>query len=159
VTAPPENAQTQNVQSRNEQAKNAQAQNEQTQHAQALNAQVQRTIKREQELVKAMIAIYCKGMHGKLRYDGAARQSRGGKDTLCDECQQLLSYASKRLERCPQLPNKPFCSDCSIHCYARNEREQIKAVMRYAGPRMLFSHPIIAIHHLLSRLRSKKVTH
>lgn len=32
-------------------------------------------------------------------------------------------------------------------------REQIKAVMRYAGPRMLLHHPILALFHMLDGLR------
>jgi hypothetical protein len=32
-------------------------------------------------------------------------------------------------------------------------RARIRAVMRYAGPRMLFRHPVLAFFHLLDRRR------
>jgi hypothetical protein len=28
-------------------------------------------------------------------------------------------------------------------------REKVKKVMRYSGPRMLWHHPILAVHHLI----------
>jgi hypothetical protein len=41
------------------------------------------------------------------------------------------------------------CEACPIHCYAKAEREQMREVMRYSGPRMLLRHPVLAIRHLL----------
>jgi hypothetical protein len=32
-------------------------------------------------------------------------------------------------------------------------RERVRAVMRYAGPRMLLRHPILAVLHLLDGMR------
>ncbi len=39
-------------------------------------------------------------------------------------------------------------------------RERVRVVMRYAGPRMLFRHPILAVRHLLDERRplSEKAT-
>jgi len=34
-------------------------------------------------------------------------------------------------------------------------KEQVKAVMRYAGPRVLFHHPILALLHMLDGLRER----
>jgi hypothetical protein len=67
----------------------------------------------------------------------------------CDECRSLGEYADTRLEKCPYGDEKPTCVNCPIHCYARAEREQMKEVMRYSGPRMLLKHPILAIRHML----------
>ena len=39
--------------------------------------------------------------------------------------------------------------NCPTHCYAPKEREQIRRIMRWAGPRMFFYSPINAIRHLL----------
>jgi hypothetical protein len=33
-------------------------------------------------------------------------------------------------------------------------RERIRQVMRYAGPRMLFNHPILSVFHLIHRVKS-----
>jgi hypothetical protein len=34
-------------------------------------------------------------------------------------------------------------------------REKIKEVMRYAGPRLIYRHPILAIRHLLDGLKRR----
>mgnify|MGYP001026751939 FL=1 len=101
-------------------------------------------MKREKEAqtVACMIEIYCRGHHGK------------GKQ-LCPECKELLDYANYRLSKCPHGDNKPFCSNCKIHCYKPDMKEKIRLVMRYSGPRMIFHHPIIAVRHLIQMRREK----
>lgn len=87
-----------------------------------------------------MIACYCRGCH----------HTTG---VLCAECQSLLDYAAIRLERCPFGETKPTCAQCPIHCYQPHVRERIKAVMRYAGPRMFWRHPILSVRHFLDAHR------
>jgi hypothetical protein len=53
------------------------------------------------------------------------------------------------LETCRYGPLKGSCKQCTVHCYAPAQREKIRAVMRYAGPRMLLYHPLEALRHLL----------
>lgn len=72
---------------------------------------------------------------------------------MCAECEALLDYAGLRLSRCRFGAEKPTCGNCPVHCYQRNRREQIKAVMRYAGPRMLWRHPLLALRHCLDGFR------
>lgn len=69
---------------------------------------------------------------------------------LCSECGALLDYAITRSEHCPFMETKTFCSNCQVHCYRPDRREQIRQVMRFAGPRMMFHHPVAAIHHLVA---------
>lgn len=97
--------------------------------------QVEAKRQREREVVMQMIGVYCRGNHGAAR--GA----------LCEECASLADYAAKRIERCPRMATKTFCSQCPVHCYAAKRRQAIKDVMRYAGPRMLLHHPLMTIHH------------
>ncbi|MGL9720960.1 nitrous oxide-stimulated promoter family protein [Symbiopectobacterium sp.] len=66
-----------------------------------------------------------------------------------DRYQQLSAYATNRLERCQFGEEKPACKHCPIHCYQPAKREQIRAIMRWSGPRMLLHHPILAIRHLI----------
>lgn len=87
-----------------------------------------------------MTRINCRDHH-----DGAGR--------LCEDCETLLDYAHRRLGVCPFGAGKPACNHCEVHCYSRKMREQVKAVMRYAGPRMLLRHPILGLGHLLDKLR------
>lgn len=88
-----------------------------------------------------MIHLYCRGHHNPEA--GA----------LCADCRTLLDYALQRLEKCPFQGNKPTCAKCPIHCYRPAERKRIRAVMRYAGPRILLYRPGLAIYHLLDGLR------
>jgi hypothetical protein len=83
-----------------------------------------------------MLGIHCRGNHGK-RAD------------LCGDCSRLREYALKRLETCPYGEDKPACSHCPVHCYKADMREGIREAMRYAGPRMLARHPILALLHML----------
>ncbi|MBC7186055.1 MAG: nitrous oxide-stimulated promoter family protein [Calditrichaeota bacterium] len=96
---------------------------------------------REERTVAVMVRTYCAGVHG----------SRVG---LCAECTELLAYARQRVARCPFGANKPTCAKCVVHCFRKDMRARIRAVMRYAGPRMLFRHPVLAFFHLLDRRRS-----
>lgn len=85
-----------------------------------------------------MVKIYCHAHH-----------QRPTKSQLCPECANFIAYANEKLDRCPYGQNKPTCNKCPIHCYKNEQRQQAKTIMLYAGPRMLFMHPILAIKHLL----------
>jgi len=64
-----------------------------------------------------------------------------------------LRYADGRLEKCPYGTDKPTCARCPIHCYKREQREQARTVMKYAGPRMPGRHPWLSLAHLLDKAR------
>lgn len=64
---------------------------------------------------------------------------------------EITSYAIKRIQHCPVMKDKTFCSKCTIHCYDAIHRQQIKTIMRYSGPRMMFYHPILAIKHMATK--------
>jgi len=101
-------------------------------------------LKRERHTIQVMIELYCHHHH----------QSPGA---LCSECQELLSYAERRIERCPFQANKPTCAKCSVHCYKSDKRQQVRHVMRYAGPRMMLRHPILALWHLFDEMVAPKL--
>lgn len=65
----------------------------------------------------------------------------------------LYEYAVKRLDKCVFGEDKPACKQCPIHCYQPVKREEMKQIMRWAGPRMLWNHPILAILHLIDDKR------
>lgn len=83
-----------------------------------------------------MVRIYCRDLH-------AARPG------LCGQCQVLMDYATRRLDRCVFGEEKPTCANCKVHCYNAKMRERIRTCMRYAGPRMLWRHPVLAIVHMI----------
>jgi predicted amidophosphoribosyltransferase len=96
---------------------------------------------REYRTVEVMVHMYCRGVHGS--------------DVLCADCAELLDYARERLAQCPFQAGKTTCAKCPVHCYRPAMRERMRAVMRYAGPRMLFRHPIMTLLHLLDGLRKE----
>jgi hypothetical protein len=98
---------------------------------------------RERIIVHAMIRMYCRGVHG-------------SRDTLCPVCSSISDYASGRLKRCVYGHNKPVCKDCPVHCYSAAMRERIRVIMRRAGPRMIFRHPVYAILHLIDSRTAAK---
>ena len=59
------------------------------------------------------------------------------------------------IEKRPFMETKTFCSQCKVHCYKKDKREQIRKVMRFSGPRMLVYHPIMAIRHLYYQITDK----
>lgn len=95
----------------------------------------ERRIAREWTTIQTMIRLYCRDFHG-------------GRRLLCAECDELLTYAEQRLAKCPFSEEKPTCVSCPVHCYEVEMRELVQVVMRYAGPRMLLRHPILALLHL-----------
>ena len=98
---------------------------------------------REKKIVSQMIALYCKKKHG-------------GKKGLCTECEELMQYARLRSDKCPFMETKTFCSNCKVHCYKPDMREKIREVMRYSGPRMIFTHPITAVRHVIESKKEKR---
>lgn len=102
-----------------------------------------RFVRRERELktIEAMIRLYCRGQ---------AHPARSG---LCETCGALLHYARRRLERCVFGDVKPTCANCVVHCYSKDRRAQVRAVMRWAGPRMMLHHPLLAILHMIDGRR------
>jgi predicted amidophosphoribosyltransferase len=98
----------------------------------------------EKKTVETMINIYCLNHHGTH-------------DKLCPECRALLDYSRKRLDRCPFQKNKTTCANCRIHCYKPDMGEKIKDVMRYTGPRMIHSHPVLAFFHFINGFKNPPV--
>lgn len=87
----------------------------------------------EKDVVLKMIDIYYK------------------KNGTPEEKEELKAYAMKRLTHCKFGNDKSFCAHCKIHCYAPKYKEQIKKVMKYSGPRIVFKHPIMVIRHMIKK--------
>jgi hypothetical protein len=103
-----------------------------------------RRIARERETVRVMVEMYCTHHHGE--------------EGLCQECSALADYADRKLDLCPYGPEKPTCTNCPIHCYREEPRERMRQVMRFAGPRMVKTHPILAVMHIFDGKREAPPT-
>jgi len=101
-------------------------------------------IERELRTITVMVGIYCDAHHE--REDA----------TLCAECREFLNYAGRRLDKCPYGLGKPTCANCPIHCYKPARKARAREIMRFAGPRMMRRHPLLAIAHLLDGSRKAR---
>ena len=77
-------------------------------------------IEREKMTIQRMIALY----------------QRRSPEAQADDAhyQALNAYADKRLDKCVFGENKPACKQCPVHCYQPAKREEMKQIMRWAGP-------------------------
>ena len=94
-------------------------------------------IEREKKTVQKMTGIYCR-----LNHDA---------DGLCADCSGILDYAHDKLDNCPYGIEKPACDNCPIHCYRKDEKEKIREIMRFSGPKMLLRHPYLAAMHFVDK--------
>lgn len=97
-------------------------------------------LEKEKKTIESMIHLYCKEHH---KPDGE----------ICAPCNELLQYAFLRLDKCPYGVEKPACSKCETHCYKPHMRDEVRKVMRWAGPRMLLHHPVLAVDHLIKTVK------
>jgi hypothetical protein len=91
---------------------------------------------REVITVEKMINLYCKKKHKT-------------QNTRCGDCEKLYNYSRVRIGDCRYGDNKPACSNCRIHCFKPEMREEIIKVMRYSGPKMITKYPILALYHFI----------
>lgn len=96
----------------------------------------------DKKVLRIMLELYCGDNH----------RCGGG---LCGDCQELLDYASKRVDHCPLGTEKVTCAKCAIHCYDKPHKEAVRRAMRYSGPRLMLHHPIIALRHLFKEVLHK----
>ena len=101
-----------------------------------------RRIRREKKTIGTMIGMYCRSRHGRSVES-------------CEACRSLLSYAELKIDKCFFHDSKPACNECRVHCYSRETREEIRAVMRFSGPRMMLFHPVLGGLHIVDRLRHR----
>ena len=94
-------------------------------------------IEKEKDIVKFMIQYYCIKNHDKKE--------------ICMSCIDLIKYAHEKLSICPFGEKKTSCLKCKIHCYSKEKREEIRKVMSYVGPRMIYLMPIQYVKHIFNR--------
>jgi hypothetical protein len=97
-------------------------------------------LQRERKTIAAMFQIYC-------------RQHHAGGGILCAACQADLDYCLHRIDKCPYGEAKPACKNCVTHCYSSKMQERVKQIMRFAGPKMIWRHPLLAMWHMLAARR------
>lgn len=91
-------------------------------------------IETEKAMLRRMVRLYCR--------------HRLGLPAASPAYEALADYAAQRLERCRWGEGKPACKVCPVHCYAPRQREEIRKIMRWVGPRMFLWAPAAAFRHL-----------
>ncbi len=102
---------------------------------------------REMRTISQMVSLYCAANHEK---DKRIYQAHC-KEWVCSSCARIDAYAIERTLRCKKMDVKTSCEECENHCYKPEMREEIRAIMRFSGPRMIRKHPVAAIRHLLKK--------
>ncbi len=113
-----------------------------------------RKLRKDLRLLARFVGIYCAGRHATAEkaplalrtHDVAALGIRCPQ--LCQACTKLIAHAFVKRASCPLDP-KPMCKRCPTHCYAPHYREEIRAVMKYAGIRMVLRGRLDYLLHLL----------
>ena len=100
-------------------------------------------IDKEKEIVKFMIKYYCTRNHDE--------------EEICKPCIDLINYAHKKLHNYPFKEEKTSCVKCKIHCYKEEKRKEIRKIMSYVGPRMIYLMPIQYIKHLLKNIGRRNI--
>ena len=92
-------------------------------------------------MVDSMVFIYCKDHHSSI-------------NTPCENCNDFREYSKNRLENCFHQEKKPVCGRCGLSCYNPHFKKFGETCFNYAGPRMVFHHPKLALHHIIDSFRN-----
>ncbi len=93
----------------------------------------------EKNTVYKMIRLFCNAHHNTDKQ-------------LCNDCSDLFNYSILRINNCFYEINKPVCSSCKTHCFNKKNREKIRLVMRWSGPKMLWYYPFTSMKYLYFKL-------
>jgi Nitrous oxide-stimulated promoter len=110
---------------------------------------MKKLMKKHKELdiltLQSLFPIYCGKYHS------------SEKGELCDSCSAELEYAIHKTKICPEKDQGKTCSDCKVHCFEAEHRERIKEIMRFAGPRLIWSHPLLSVRYIYLKLHSRRI--
>ncbi|MFO0974131.1 MAG: nitrous oxide-stimulated promoter family protein [Phycisphaerae bacterium] len=113
------------------------------------------TLDRDLKTLARFIDIYCRHTHADVARGAFALKGFDGPFAagrrpllLCPACTRLLSHAFVKRAHCPFSP-KPACKHCQSHCYQPGYREQIRAVMRFSGRKLVLSGRLDMLFKLL----------
>lgn len=138
-----------------------------------------RSIKPEPELARAkktlekktfcaMAALYCRAekhasclsladVAGDPEVEAWIRGSgRLSRTPICEACKAMIEDVFRHSERCPHSLYKTFCHECPTPWYSPQKLEAIVPVMHYAGPRLIFSHPLLSFEFIRNLRAAKK---
>jgi hypothetical protein len=88
------------------------------------------------KVLAKFIEVYCKSNHQNMKKGIWKDNLSCITIELCNECIEIMNYSANRLSLCPLDP-KPSCKNCTVHCYAPEQRKKIKEIMRFSGIKLI----------------------
>ena len=107
-----------------------------------LNGKANTSSKKDLATLEAMGKIYCKAHH-----KGEPKDEAG----LCQWCRTVVQDTFDRSQNCPN-GHQENCQDCDIKCQRGESQANVKKLMAYSAPIMLFRHPLMAATYLRKKL-------
>jgi hypothetical protein len=92
---------------------------------------------RDLKVLLQFTSVYCQQKHDDNRAviitdESELQRLPLQKYPVCIKCRDFLLYAFERRLRCP-LEDRPVCKHCPVHCYAPEQREKVREIMRFSG--------------------------
>lgn len=100
----------------------------------------------DRRTLEAMGLIYCYAHHPEGAKDGIG---------LCPSCRDAVEAVLRKTSSCPH-EHKINCQDCDIKCQRAGDIEQVRAIMGYAAPRMIYRHPIMTIRYIAKKIAARQ---
>lgn len=88
-------------------------------------------------LIGKFVEVYCDGKHAGIERRTFLLPEKLGERRMCAECAGFMAYAVARRLNCPLEAEKPSCKHCRIHCYGKEQRDKVRAVMAYSGRKLM----------------------
>lgn len=113
-----------------------------------------RKVRKDFKTLATFVELFCHDLHGEQPQAAMElkvcppEQVMGRPVLLCPECRRLLAHAFVKRLNCPMDP-KPACKHCPKHCYHPTYRQQMRAVMRHSGRKLVLSGRIDYLLQLL----------
>ena len=99
-------------------------------------------VNKDRRTLEAIGRIYCSAHHN------------GEKDAagLCPSCRETIDATLERAAACP-FGHEVNCKDCHVHCQRGEAQERIRAIMKYAAPRMALRHPVMTLGYVKKKAK------
>jgi len=110
-------------------------------------------LRKDLKLLATFVRVYCRDSHAEapmapVELKGYDVEGIVGRPLLlCASCRKLLAHAFVKRSTCPYDP-KPSCKKCTTHCYGPAYRQQMRAVMKHSGRRLVMSGRLDYLIHL-----------
>jgi hypothetical protein len=117
-------------------------------HGGTMQNRLNRQQAKDMSIVGRFTEVWCSGHHHSNRQTFLVP---GSQQTLqlCPECTAFMEYVVKKRLICPLEAEKPSCKHCRIHCYAPQQRAQVKQIMAWSGRRMILRGRLDYLWHYL----------